>query len=306
MKCKNCNFEIENSFKFCPNCSKSVYTTKRKILLIVIIFIIIMLLSIVFGVFYNLFSIISENSDRYQKEKENEPKPIAIEQLQKNINITYSEEFDELELIKEEEDSINRSPFSPLHIKTTYYKAYSDKNDLEFFVYQHKDTNKTGEYIYKDTYVDFLDRREILINSYNLINDYFNKNIINIELKHSLSEENISILSESQLYNSLSKFNNEDLEKLEMDFGETKDELSFYINKDLYELTKEDYINIKKISKKIHENNKYSDGNIDLIFNNNSKITINCNFNYIGVYEDINGDFDINLNKFLSNKNIII
>lgn len=253
MKCKSCGMFIEEKWKYCPNCSKKIKANKK-------IFIII---SVVFCVFllFGVYGIIEKNT------------PINESYIKKSLSNKYNEKFNDIYYIKSVENpdtdlNCDGSSFGTIKGEGSkeYYKVYSKKNNLEFFVYY--DTSDENKIIY-DTYDTYLNRRNIILEIY----DFTKTNFNNIEFSISYNNEQpIEITSKSYLENILSHFKDKDI--LNNSSDTFFEDIYVIINDDIFEFSKNNYSLIKKLNNKVvNLKNKYY-FSMFLLFNNDAKIEL--------------------------------
>lgn len=225
MVCKKCGFNIENDWKYCPNCSKKIYKKQNIIFISTVILIVIIFI---------IMPIIENN------------RPVDAKYIEKQLEKKYKENFNNVSLIESVENpdtnlNCDGSSFGTIKGEgsTEYYKVYSKKNDIEFIATY--DTSNKSKKI-NDSYDDSLKRRSTLIAAYKIINNRLNSKINKISLSSSSSDTEIDISTESQLEDILSKYeeNNKDLENFEI-----------YISEDLYNFSKSNYEIITKLNDEI-------------------------------------------------------
>jgi len=188
MKCKKCGYEIEKGWKYCPNCSHSVY------LEIKIIIILSILLVGVIGIGISIFVA---------------SRPVDEKYVKKELESKYHESFDvnyvESVANPDVELGCDGSTFGTINGKgeTEYYLVYSKKEKLEFLAYY--DNSKDGKIIH-DNYEIYLNRRDNTLKTYELIYRYFNINIDRVSYKGNLNDIQ-DIESYDEFNELLSKFN---------------------------------------------------------------------------------------------------
>lgn len=264
MKCNLCGMIVEENWKYCPNCSKKIKDNKK-------IFIILLICLVI-------FTIIKKNA------------PINESYLKKNLSNKYDEKFSDLHYVKSIDNpdtdlNCDGSSFGTIKGEGTkeYYKVYSESNDIEFFVYY--DTSDKDKNVY-DTYENYLNRRESLLEIYDITKKYLSENIIKFSISYDGDDKLIEITSKSQLNNILSHFSDEDIYNFSNFSGTFYENIYITINEDIFEFSKNNYSTIKKINSEIVKlKNKYY-FSMAILFNNNAKIEFDRLNNEPYVYDE--------------------
>lgn len=253
MKCKSCGMFVEQKWKYCPNCSKKIKENKKIFILLLVVFI------VIFG--FSIYAIIEKNA------------PINESYIKKSLSNKYNEKFNNIYYIKSIENSdtdlnCDGSSFGTIKGEGTkeYYKVYSEKNNLEFYVYY--DTSDKNKIIY-DTYDIYLNRRNNMLEIY----DFTKLNFNNIEFLISYNNEQpIEIISKSHLENILSHYNDNDISDNSSDTFFEK--IYVRINEDIFEFSKNNYSIIKKLNNKVINLTTEYYFSMFLLFNNDAKIEL--------------------------------
>ena len=256
MKCNSCGMIVNENWKYCPNCSKKIKDNKKIFIILSIVFILI--------ICFVIFIIIKKNT------------PINESYIKKSLSNKYDEKFSDLYFIKsignpDVDLNCDGSSFGTIKGEGTkeYYKVYSESNDIEFFVYY--DTSDKRKNIY-DTYEIYLNRREILLEIYDITNKYLSEDIIKFSISYGINDKLVEITSKSQLRNVLSDFSDEDIFNYGV-FSETFSEnIYININEDIFEFSKNNYSTIKKINSEIVKLKDKYYFSMAILFNNNAKI----------------------------------
>ncbi len=259
MICKKCGNSLKDGWKYCPNCSKKIYTKKEKILNIVIILII-----AIFVVVLTLKYVIPVNEWYIERELEKK----------------YNENFTEISLINQVKNSdtnltCDGNSFGTIKGQgsTKYYKVYSRKNKIEFIAtYDTSDKSKT----INDYYLNSLNKRNSLTEAYNAIYKYLDT--IDYEIKLVGLNNEVTINSRNHLENILSEYD---------EANEGLDDIEIYINKDLYDFYDSNYETIINLNTKI-ANIKETNGyifSVKFLLNSNITIEFDSTNNRIEVYD---------------------
>ena len=256
MVCKKCRFNIEKSWKYCPNCSRNIKKERNIIVFSLITFVIIILI---------IISIIQNNL------------PMDTKYLEKSLEKKYNEKFDNIVLISTQKNSdansgCDRSFFEIIKgkRKKVYYKVHSDKNNLDYIAYY--DTfNKSKKIV--DNYNVIINRKKTINELYECIIFNFGDSLSKITLSSNFKEDETSITSSKQLNSILNNSFNDET-SIPIYFDSMFDDLNIYINQNILEYSKLNYNKINEINDKlISEKNTYS-LSITLIFNNKSSIEL--------------------------------
>ena len=256
MKCNSCGMIVNENWKYCPNCSKKIKDNKKIFIILSVVFILI--------ICFVVFQIIKKNV------------PINESYLKKSLSNKYDEKFSELYYVKSIDNpdtdlDCDGSSFGTIKGEGTkeYYKVYSESNDIEFFVYY--DTSDKDKNVY-DTYENYLNRRESLLEIYDITKKYLRENIIKFSISYDSDDKLIEITSRSQLNNILSNFSDEDISNFSNSSGTFYENIYINVNEDIFDFSKNNYYTIKKINSEIVKlKNKYY-FSMAILFNNNAKI----------------------------------
>lgn len=253
MKCNMCSMPVEKKWKYCPNCSNKL--NNKKIIIIPIILILI--------VSFCIFEIIETQT------------PVNESYIKEKLYSKYKEVFTDVYYIQSIENpdidlNCDGSSFGTIKGKgfKEYYKVYSEKNNINFFVYY--DTSDKNKTIY-DTYETYLTRRDTILEIY----DFTEKILNDSNIKFSIlcgNEQPIEIISKSHLKRILSIFNDEYITSGSQSL---LDNIYVKINANIFEFSKSNYSIIKNINNEVIKLKYKHYFTMIMIFNNNAKIELN-------------------------------
>lgn len=228
MKCKNCNYDLEEDWKVCPICSKPVEKESKKPLIAsaIVVLLIIGLLFLNF-IFNNI---------------------TGEESIQKHLEEKYGEEFDKVTFIKSVENpdtnlSCDGSSFGTIKGKgeTEHYLVHSDVENMDFNASYNTYTDG-----YYDNYEFSLKLRKNAGTLYEKVKNAFDNHVEKITFSEDIHNENIlpiTVNSKEDIYNTLSDSND----------GEPFTSIYMYVDMNCFEFCKAEYDNIKMINDYIVE-----------------------------------------------------
>ena len=183
MKCNSCGMIVDEKWKYCPNCSKKIKNNKKILIILSVVFVAISC--------FIAFTIIKNNA------------PINEPYIKKSLSNKYNEKFSDIYLVKSVNNpdtdlNCDGSSFGTIKGEgtTEFYKVYSEKNNIEFFVYY--DTSDKSKTI-KDTYENYLTRRDSIIKVYDITKEYLNKDVEKFSISYEHDDKLVEITSKSQL-----------------------------------------------------------------------------------------------------------
>lgn len=236
MKCKNCGYDIENSWIVCPVCSTKLKTSPLFIVGIVVLSFI--LISLIFDFFMNNVVYTSKRG------------------INNHIRTKYKKEVKDVVLVKTEKNEdhdlgCDGATFYTIKGRgnTEYYLATSVDDDLQFGI--RYDTHKRT---YEDTYIDRLNLRTTAIELYDktkiTFKDYI-KNFTYVEDIDDIYSNTVIINSSKDLSDILSKFDEEEVAKY---YGFNQNGLYLNINMNAHEFCSKEQKNIENIYEFIKKN----------------------------------------------------
>lgn len=255
MICKKCGYNIEEGWKYCPNCSSRINKKTNIIILIIIL--------IVISCF--LFFIIRNNLT------------LNVNSIEKKLEEKYNENFTNVSLIKSIKNkdvdiNCDGSSFGTIKGRGTieYYKLYSPKNDIEFFAFYDTSNKLKGV---NDTYENYLSARKAISDAYNITYKYFSNYIDKIVLTDSFDTIQLNINSSKQLYDILSHVDN--IEKNLSSYNNPIYYIRIYINQDLFNFCKENYENLTILNNEIVKLTEEYNFELSIYLNNDTSIILN-------------------------------